>query len=115
MLPLFTALAMANPTHGAIDGASWSELARKAHADAGEVVVLTSKVAGVECFRGTATTDVPGSKLLEVVADVEGAVRWSSAGVSNAKLLKRSGSTLEYFQYLDVPGWTDIGDRKSVV
>ena len=111
MITLVIAFATANPTHASIDSASWTEITRKTHADAGEVVVLGTKVSGVECFRGTATTDVPGAKLLDVVADVESAVRWSTAGVTEAKLLSRSGSRLEYYQFLDVPGWTMAADR----
>jgi len=111
MWMLLAAAAMAEPTHAAIDAASWEEVTRRSHADAGEVVVSRSTVDGVDCFRGTAKVDVPGEKMLDVVADVEGAVRWSSAGVTEAKLLGRSGSTVEYFQYLDVPGWTMASDR----
>jgi len=104
-------LAIADPSHPAIDGAAWDEVTRRTHDDAGEVVVYRSTVSGIDCFRGTATVDVPAAKMLEVVADVEGAVRWSSAGVTEAKLLHREGPSLDYFQYLDVPGWTMASDR----
>ena len=111
MWTLFVGLALANPSHDAIDGASWGEVTRRTHKDAGEVVVLRATVSGVDCFRGTATVDVPAEKMLAVVADVEGAVRWSSAGVTEAKLLSQSGDGLDYYQYLDVPGWTMASDR----
>jgi hypothetical protein len=46
-----------------------------------------------------------------VLADVEGARSWSSAGISEAKLLSKSVNKLEYYQYLDVPSWTMSSDR----
>jgi hypothetical protein len=91
--------------------AQWAPVTSKTHADAGKVDIWRATVDGVECFRGTAVTDAPVAKLLDVVADVASATRWSSAGVTEAKLLSRSGDTLEYYQYLDVPGWTMASDR----
>jgi len=111
MLIVALSLAFADPSHSAIDGASWSELTRKNHADAGEIVIKSTQIGGVDCFRGEATTDVAGSKLLDVVADVEGAVSWSTAGLAEAKLLAKSGNKLDYYQFLDVPGWTMASDR----
>lgn len=111
LLALVLPAAAGNPTHAAAEAADWAVVTTAASKDAGEVTVWKSTVAGVECFRGTAATDVPATKLLDVVADVEGATRWSSAGVTEAKLLSRSGDRLEYYQYLDVPGWTMASDR----
>lgn len=111
MVTLLVGLALANPSHEAIDGASWQEVTRRSHADAGEVVVYRATVAGIDCFRGTAAVDVPAEKMLDVVADVEGAVRWSSAGVTDAKLLSQAANGIDYYQYLDVPGWTMASDR----
>jgi hypothetical protein len=104
-------VAAAAPTHGAIDSASWAPVTTVKNDNLGEVAIWKATVGGVECFRGTATTDVSPEKLLDVVADVEGAKRWSSAGISEAKLLSRSGSHMAYYQYLDVPGWTMASDR----
>ncbi len=111
MLLVAVSLAFADPSHSAIDGASWTELARKTHSDAGEIVIKSTSIGGVDCFRGEAVTDVPGGKLLDVVADVESAVSWSTAGVSEAKLLSKNGNKLDYYQFLDVPGWTMASDR----
>jgi hypothetical protein len=108
---LWSAAAWAAPTHAGLESASWSEVTTVAHKDAGDVVVSKATVGGVECWRGSATTDVAPSKLLAVVSDIEGAKKWSSAGITEAKLLSRSGSRLEYYQYLDVPGWTMSADR----
>lgn len=110
LLVALPALAAA-PTHAQMQAAQWTAVTTKNHADAGTIEISRATIEGIECFRGTATVDVPAGKLLEVVTDVEGAVRWSSAGVTEAKLLARAGDTLEYYQYLDVPGWTMASDR----
>lgn len=103
--------ALAAPTHSAMDSAAWSVVTTATDADAGEVTISRATVDSVECFRGAAKTDVPASKLLAVVADIESATRWSSAGITEAKVLAKSGSELSYYQYLDVPGWTMSADR----
>lgn len=105
-------VASAAPTHAAIDSAAWTRVTTVKNDNiGGEVVIWKATISGVDCFRGTAVVDVPPEKLLDVVADVEGAKQWSSAGISEAKLLSRSGSQIAYYQYLDVPGWTMAADR----
>jgi hypothetical protein len=111
VLALLALPALADPTHEAIAGAQWATVTTKSHADAGTVEIWRATVDGIECFKGTAVTDAPIAKLLDVVADVASATKWSSAGVTEAKLLSKSGSTIEYYQYLDVPGWTMASDR----
>lgn len=111
MLALVALTAQADPTHEQLAAAEWTQVATKNHADAGKVDIWRATVDEVACFRGTAVTDVPIAKLVTVVADVASAPRWSTVGVTEAKLLSRSGDTLEYYQYLDVPGWTMASDR----
>lgn len=111
MLALSSVVALAAPSHSAIDAASWTTLTTASHAEAGTVTIASATVSGVECFRGTAVTDVVADKLLAVVMDVEGSRRWSSAGITEAKLLSSSGGVYSYYQYLDVPGWTLTADR----
>lgn len=104
-------VASAAPTHAQIDSASFATVTTATDKDAGEITISKATISGVECYRGTAKTDLAPSKLLSVVADVEGAPRWSSAGVTEAKLLQGGSSYIEYYQYLDVPGWTMSSDR----
>lgn len=108
---VFVAAASAAPTHSQMDAASWSQVTTANHADAGTVTIWNTQLGGIDCFRGTALTDVGPDKLLAVVADVEGAKSWSSAGITEAKLLSKAGGKIEYYQYLDVPGWTMSSDR----
>lgn len=110
-LPVMATSALATPTHSQIDAAGWAVVSTVNDADAGEVTISRATVDGVECFRGTAKTDVAPSTLLAVVADIDSSTRWSSAGLTEAKLLAKSGNELSYYQYLDVPGWTMSADR----
>lgn len=111
MFMLVTA-ALANPTHAAIKTAAWSHVTDREHADAGTVKVFNATVAGIQCFRAQAnTSEADGKTLLDVVTDVTGAKRWSSAGITQAESLGRNGNKVTYFQYLSVPGWTMSSDR----
>ncbi len=109
---IFLQAALATPTHAQMEAASWSYLADRAHDDAGRVKVYSATIAGVTCFKATATTaDADAKTMLDVVTDVVGAKRWSSAGVTKAEILGRAGNTITYYQYLDVPSWTFTADR----
>jgi hypothetical protein len=100
------------PTWSQLAGTdSWELLSTKRRTDAGEVKVYRAIVEGVTCFQGMATADVPLEALLDVATDIESAIEWSSAGVLEAETLGRNGDTLDYYQYLDVPGWTLSADR----
>ncbi|MCB9679536.1 MAG: hypothetical protein H6737_30805 [Alphaproteobacteria bacterium] len=110
---LLTSLAFAGvPTHSAMEGASWNHLSDRNHDDAGTVKVFNATVSDVSCFKAVAETgDADGKTMLDVVVDVVGSKKWSSAGVTQAEVLGRSGNTITYMQYLDVPGWTMSSDR----
>ncbi len=99
------------PTWSAIQSGGWVHHATRKHDVVGKVEVYAKTVAGVECFQGVTTTTYTPEQLLEVAADIEGAMRWSTAGVTEAATLKRTDTLLDYFQYLDVPGWTMANDR----
>jgi hypothetical protein len=104
------AVALGKPTHAQIESASWKQVASR-DTDQGTVLVYSGMVAGMECFRGTGSTPVPVPKLFEVATDIPSATRWSTAGLSQSEWLTKSATTLEYWQYLDVPGWTMSADR----
>jgi len=89
----------------------WSTHTTKTHADAGTVQVLKKTISGIQCFKGIATTEVKPETLYNVAADIPGTRRWSTAGVKEAEVLAKGTSTLDYYQYLDVPGWTMASDR----
>ncbi len=103
-------VASAKPTHAEIESAAWKQVASR-DPDQGAVLVHTAVVAGMECYRGTGTTPASVAKLIEVATDIPSAVRWSTAGLTKSELLAKRGHTLEYWQYLDVPGWTMSADR----
>ncbi len=99
------------PTWDAIRAAGWTHHATREHEAAGTVQVYTKAVAGVDCFQGVASTQYTPEQLMDVAADIEGTIQWSTAGVSEARTLARSDTQMDYFQYLDVPGWTMASDR----
>ena len=45
--------------------------------------------------------DIP--LMIEVAADAESAMEWSSAGVTEAETLARTTEYADYYQYLDLP------------
>lgn len=110
ILLALSTLALAKPTHAQMEAASWSQVATR-NTDTGTVTVYSATVAGMGCVKGTATTPVPPATLLQVAMDVPSATRWSTAGLTKSELLSKSGNTLDYWQYLDVPGWTMSADR----
>ena len=112
MILLSTLAFAAVPTHAGIESASWAHLSDRASDDAGTVKVYSATVSGVSCFKATAqSSDVDGKTMIDVVTDIVGAKKWSSAGVTQAEVLGRTGNTVSYFQYLDVPAWTMSSDR----
>jgi hypothetical protein len=104
-------VAIAGPTQAQMNSASWSALSHTERAELGRVDILTANVAGIDCFRGVATTDVPAHELLAVITDFSTADAWSTTGVTDGRVLNRTASSIAYFQYLDVPSWTLSADR----
>ena len=90
---------------------SWEDVSTRNHDAGGTIQVQRATLGELPCFKGSATTTVAAEALYEVAADVESTLSWSSAGVTQAELLGKAGDTMEYFQYLDVPGWTFASDR----
>lgn len=115
MLPamlLLAATAVAgSPTWSQVTAGGWAHHATREHADAGTVQVYHKVVSGVDCLQGVAETTAGRDLLLQVAADIPGTRKWSSAGVAEAEVLGRGSGTLDYYQLLDVPGWTMASDR----
>lgn len=107
-----TLAAAASPSHAQIDAAVWEPLTTVRHADAGQVEVSRSSVAGVQCFQGIARVgSLSPAELMDVILDFDSVERWSSAGVSDSRVLAHTPGKIEYYQYLDIPGWTMASDR----
>jgi hypothetical protein len=111
MLVLLSLAAYAGPTHSAMNNASWQLVTTARHPDAGAVTVSSATIAGIQCFRGSAVTDASPDVMLNVITDIAGSTKWSSAGLSQARLIAHDGPNWVYFQYLDVPNWTMASDR----
>lgn len=114
ILPLVAspAPAAADPTWSeimAID--DWIEHGARDHADAGNVQIWRTQMEETYCFHGLATVDVSAETLWKVATDMESAKDWSSSDVAEAETLAVNGDVIDYYQYLDVPGWTMSKDR----
>jgi hypothetical protein len=90
---------------------SWEHLSDRDHDDAGTVKVAVAEIGGLKCLRGTATISGKAESFLGVATDIKGSIKWSKAGLSESAVLGGSGSVIDYYQYLDVPGWTGASDR----
>lgn len=89
----------------------WEHLADRSHDDAGTIKVHVAEISGLKCLKGESVTPGKADIYLGVAMDVKAAIDWSTAGLKYSEVLGGSGGTVEYFQYLDVPGWTGASDR----
>jgi hypothetical protein len=113
ILALLAPLALAaEPSYDALASASWDTLTTKSNSSAGTVTLYKASLEDFECYRGSATVQgAPREKLIEVVLDIQSAVQWSSAGITEGRVLSHAGNRYEYYQYLNVPSWTMASDR----
>jgi len=96
--------AAAEPTWSQLQTDSgWNLSHTTEHSATGEIQIYKQTVAGVACFRGQSQTSASAESMLTVAMDVEGAISWSSAGISEAETLSRSASQIDYYQYLNIP------------
>ncbi|HHO49470.1 MAG TPA: hypothetical protein ENK18_01040, partial [Deltaproteobacteria bacterium] len=110
---LTSSLALAaGPSHAQIDAATWAFVATIRHSTAGQVVVSRSTITGILCFQGVTRVDeLNPDQLMDVILDFDSVARWSSAGISDSRVLAQTPGQIEYYQYLDIPGWTMASDR----
>lgn len=110
-LTLLVAAAHAAPSHGELEAAAWEELGTRNHSEVGTVQILSASVGGLPCYQAVADTDVSTDVLLAIVSDPVAAMEWSSTKVSEAEILDRQPGHIDYYQHLQVPGWTMVQDR----
>jgi hypothetical protein len=108
----FTTLALANPTWNLIDTeVDWRALTAVSAKETGEIVVEQKTVSGTLCLRGRMTIPTAPDALYDVVTDIATEPRWSSETLTASEILRRDGTTLDYYQHLAVPRWTMASDR----
>jgi len=109
---LLSSTAFAGPTWPTIKATtSWEHLSDRSHDDAGTITVHVAEIDGIKCLRGQSSTPGTVGAYLGVAMDIRAALTWSTAGIKYSEVLASSGATIDYFQYLDVPGWTGASDR----
>jgi hypothetical protein len=84
----------------------WEELTQQ-HSDVGTIIVYRGFLKDFPCFVGKTTTTISPDLLLSIASQAEEAIKWSSAGVTEAKELNRTPEYVDYYQYLDVPVFSD--------
>ncbi|RME29176.1 MAG: hypothetical protein D6798_00700 [Deltaproteobacteria bacterium] len=89
----------------------WEVAGSVDHEVLGAVTLAVKDVSGVRCLRGTARVDASARDMLGVVDDIDGARSWSTAGLSESRVLERRDGHVDYVQVLDVPDWTMAADR----
>ena len=80
---------------------------------AGEAGLLVIDVKRLEtpCLRVAARVDLPAEVLMDVVTDVPAAPQITRETLIASEVLRHSGDQMDYYQHLDVPGWTLAADR----
>lgn len=80
----------------------------------GGVDVYKKEIAGLEVpgFKGEKIMDVSGDMLFEVIIDIAHQAGMSEdIPLKESHIISRTATTIDFWQYLDVPGWTLANDR----
>jgi hypothetical protein len=71
------------------------------------IEVYAKEIDALPCFQARSTTQLPPQLILEIAADAESAVQWSSAGLLEGETLARTKAYVDYYQYLKIPFISD--------
>ena len=71
--------------------------------DVGNISIFEKQIDGMPCFQARANTDILPALILEIAADAESALNWSSAGLLEGETLLRRDNYVDYYQYLKLP------------
>ena len=108
-LLLITTAQAYNPTWAELKDSSGWTVQNTVQTDVGPVVVKKKLIDGFPCFSGT--TKYPESLniplMIEIAADAESAMTWSSADITDAKTLARTDTYVDYWQYLEIFALSD--------
>lgn len=114
LLLLLATLSPADATTASLDALrsddGWSAVHTRKR-DAGDVEIWVKYLDGLPCLRGETTAEVDSAQMMAAVSDVPSALRWSSAGLTESRVVGRGDGWVEFHQYLDVPNWTLAADR----
>lgn len=110
---VFSSTAWAAPTWSQMAKVTdWKHEADADTSDAGKVAIDTATIGGIGCFRAsTGSLDLTSASVFSTISDIDSTTKWSTAGVTEAKLLSKTATEYSYYEYLDVPGWTMSSDR----
>src|SRR5689334_2193914 len=111
VLVLLAAVAQAEESWNVLSSAdTWPNVSQRS-TDAGNVTSYHRKLGETHCLKGQTTSKLTPAQILVVAEDIEGSLKWSKAGLTVSKTLKRTGDGIEFYQLLDIPDWTMVTDR----
>lgn len=115
-IALFGLALAAEPRFDILESrADWKQIAVR-KSDQGDVIVNNKTIDGLPCLEGVATVALSPDKLLAVARDIPSSKGWSSADLLVSETLARlPDGGVQYWQYLDIPGWTMVYDRYWVM
>ena len=96
-----------NPTWKDLSTPTGWVASHKVETSVGTVEVSKKMVDNFPCFKGKTTANADPLLLQKIASDANSAMQWSSAGVIEAKELYKSAQYVDYYQYLDVPVFSD--------
>jgi len=108
-LLLITSAQAYNPTWAELKDSSGWTIQDTVQTKVGAVVVKKKLIDGFPCFSGTAKypeqLNIP--LMIEIASDAESAITWSSADITHAKTLSVTNTSVDYWQYLSIPVFSD--------
>jgi hypothetical protein len=95
-----------------LDESGWEVHKLKAKGDVDVYKKAVPGQDGLMCFKGVKVVDVDSTTYFDAVIDIAHHVGLSKdIPLVESHVLKRSGNDIDFWQYLDVPGWTLANDR----
>ncbi|MCB9674789.1 MAG: hypothetical protein H6737_06705 [Alphaproteobacteria bacterium] len=114
---LWMSIALAADWSALADPSGWELVATGSHEHAepgggtSPIEIRLKTIDGTRCLQGTTVVGLDRDVLYDVVTDVPAAKDFSSETLLAAEVLGRDGKSVDYYQHLDVPGWTMANDR----
>ena len=96
-----------NPTWAELSHPDNWNYSHSTETQSGTVKVYTKMVDNFPCFQGLSQAPLDPHLLQEIAADAKSAMEWSSADITEAIELQRTKTYVDYYQYLDVPMFSD--------
>jgi hypothetical protein len=92
------------------DSQDWKQLADR-HTEFGSVEVYVAYLGKVPCLRAETQLPITPLQLVDVVADIEGALTWGDDALKVSAIVESGPGWATWHQHAEMPGWTFLNDR----